>query len=99
MIKSEVSPPSVGEVLSILNDLPLSRFALSCVDGLSIEFFEVVERNDGARSIIQLLWGPNGWVRVPLGARHMAAIGHVFVQDIDGSIDRYLDFLIEFFTI
>lgn len=98
-MKLEISPPSVDEVLSILNGLPLSRFALSCVDGLNIEFFEVVEHNDGARSIIQLLWGPNGWVRVPLGARHMAAIGHVFVQDIDGSIDRYLDFLIEFFTI
>lgn len=82
---------TLAEKIKVLAGLPLVKFALPRTDGSGIDFFEVVERKNGARFVNRLLGCPGDWNREKLSVIHQAAAGHAFSRDVKAAMDLYSD--------
>jgi translation initiation factor 2 beta subunit (eIF-2beta)/eIF-5 len=80
---------TLAEKIKVLAELPLVKFALPRTDGSGIDFFEVVERQNGARYLNRLLGCPGDWNREHLSVAHQVAAGHAFAKDVKAAMDLY----------
>lgn len=73
----------------LLGKLPISKYALPRKDGSGWDFFEVIERKNGARFLNQLLGSPSNWNRKMLPIELQLAAGQAISTDPKNSAVQY----------
>jgi len=74
------TPMNWFEVKTVLTPLPLSKYAVEHESGV-VQFFEVVERKNGARFLNKLQGAPGDWHRVWLNPEQQVTIGKIIAED------------------